>query len=61
MKKFVLLRGSTGMLYLYEAKVWDYIQVTHNAHGYEFVTDSDDREVLKQMQALVNNDIKVEG
>lgn len=59
MKQFVLLRGSSGMLYLYEAKVWDYIQVTHNAHGYEFLTDNDDPEVLKQMQALVNKDIEV--
>ena len=56
MKAFVLLRGESGWLYLYEAGVWSYIQETHNAHGYEFVTDNDDPEVLTQLQRLVNDE-----
>jgi hypothetical protein len=58
-KKFVLLRGESGTLYLYETKVWDHIQETHNAHGYEFVTDSDDSEELRRFQYLTND--KMEG
>lgn len=59
MKAFVLLRGESGMLHLYERKIWEYIQ--RNIHHYlEFVTDNDDPEVLEQMQKLVNKDIQVE-
>ena len=44
------------MVYLYEREAWEYIQ--RNIHHYlEFVTDNDDHEVLKLMQALVNIDI----
>ena len=58
MKKFVLGRGESGMVYLYEREAWEYIQ--RNIHHYlEFVTDNDDHEVLKLMQALVNIDIEI--
>jgi hypothetical protein len=58
-KDFVLVRGPSGMLYLYETKMWEFMLKSRNAHGYEFVTDNDDPKVLRQMQALVNKDIEV--
>lgn len=58
MKKFVLVRGPSGVLYLYDRKTFEYMQNRNNPQ-FEFVTDNDDPEVLKQMQALVNKDIEV--
>ena len=64
MKKFVLLRGKdSGMLYLYNRDTYAFMEKHDNlGHGFvlEFVVDSDDRETLAQMQALVNKDIDVE-
>lgn len=61
MKQFVLVRGESGMLYLYGRELWKHmVYWSKNNHGYEFVTDNDDPEVLKQMQALVNKDIEVD-
>lgn len=65
MKAFVLLRGKdTGMLYLYDREIYEYME-KHGNLGYgfvlEFVVDHDDIEALRQMQALVNNDLKTEG
>ena len=64
MKKFVLLRGrGSGSLYLYDRETYEFMERSDTLKHepmLEFVTDNDDREVLKQMQALVNKDIKVE-
>lgn len=59
MKAFVLLRGESEMLHLYDRGTWEYMQ-KNVYHRLEFVTDNDDPEVLKQMQALVNKDIEME-
>jgi hypothetical protein len=56
-KEFVLVRGVSGKLYLYGRLLWKHIQGNKH-HGYEFVADNDDPEVLRQMQALVNKDIE---
>lgn len=56
MKAFVLLRGESGMLYLYNRETWEYMLV-NKENGLEFVLDHDDRKTLAQMQALVNKDI----
>ena len=58
MKAFVLGRGESGMVYLYERGTWEYIQKNIH-HHLEFVTDNDDPEVLKLMQELVNKDIEI--
>jgi hypothetical protein len=63
-KKFILLRGrDSGSLYLYDRDTYAFMEANDNlGHGFvlEFVVDSDDRETLAQMQALVNKDIDVE-
>jgi hypothetical protein len=59
MKQFVLVRGDSERLYLYETKTWEFIQRNNQNHGFEFVVDNDDPKVLRQMQALVNKDIEV--
>jgi len=62
-KQFVLLRGKdSGTLYLYNRDTYAFMEKHDNLeHGFilEFVVDSDDRETLAQMQALVNKDIEV--
>lgn len=62
MKRYVLVRGSTtGLLYLYGRDLWQYMTDKTSKHPmYEFVVDNDDSEVLRQMQALVNKDLKTE-
>lgn len=60
LKAFVLVRGESGRLYLYDREVWEFMEKNNRHHGFEFIVDSDDPEVLKQMQALVNKDIQVE-
>jgi hypothetical protein len=59
-KKFVLLRGESGMLYVYGRALWEYMLDTNSKNGLEFVLDHDDRKTLAQMQALVNKDIAIE-
>lgn len=59
MKKFVLVRGESGILYLYKRETWEWMSAPAiNTDELEFVTDNDDPEVLKQMQALVNKDME---
>lgn len=60
MKAFVLLRGESGMLYMYGRALWEYMMETNSKNGLEFVLDHDDPETLRQMQTLVNKDIQVE-
>lgn len=62
MKDFVLVRGESGMLYLYGRALWEYMLDTdsYSKNGLEFVLDHDDRKTLAQMQALVNKDIHTE-
>lgn len=62
MKKFVLLRGKSGSLYLYDRETYENFQKHENLnHRFvlEFVLDHDDREVLEAYQKMVNFDIKV--
>ena len=63
MKKFVLLRGeASGLLYLYDRETYEFIEKSDTlmgAYPFEFVLDHDDREVLSQMQELVNKDIEI--
>lgn len=61
MKKFVLLRGESGMLYAYGRALWEYMLDTNSKNGLEFVLDHDDREVLEGYQKLVNKDIEIKG
>ena len=61
LKAFVLVRGESGMLYLYHTALWEYMEKNNRHRGFKFVVDSDDPEVLKQMQRLVNKDIEVKG
>jgi hypothetical protein len=61
LKAFVLVRGESGRLYLYDRETWDYMGGNKfNTPAFDFVVDSDDPEELTRMQALVNKDIKVE-
>ena len=60
MKDFVLARGESGRLYLYPAELWELMEKNNRHRGFKFVLDHDDPETLKQMQALVNNDIHTE-
>ena len=58
MKAFVLLRGKSGLLYVYERELWEYMKDMKTPQStLEFVTDHDDVEALGQMQALVNKDL----
>ena len=58
MKPFVLLRGESGLLYVYERELWEYMKDMKTPQStLEFVTDHDDVEALGQMQALVNKDL----
>jgi len=60
-KAFVLVRGKgTEMLYLYNRETYGYM-MKHNNPVVEFVMDSDDVEVLKGYQKLVNKDIEIKG
>jgi hypothetical protein len=59
-KKFVLLRGKSGMLYVYGRALWEYMLDTNSKNELEFVLDHDDREVLEGYQKLVNHDIHEE-
>ena len=59
MKDFVLVRGESGRLYLYDRETWLYMERS-KYHEYTFVLDHDSYKVLAQMQALVNKDIQVE-
>jgi len=54
-KKFVLVRGKSGRLHLYPREVWRYMAERDNTHMFELVVDHDDKEVLRQMQALAND------
>ena len=60
MKKFLLVRGESGRMYLYNREVWQYMAERDNTYKFVVVTENDDPEVLKQMQALVNDDIEIE-
>lgn len=55
MKDFVLVRGNSGTLYLYDRETYEYV-VKSLDPSLEFVTDNDDPEVLKQLQRLVNDE-----
>lgn len=60
MKPFVLLRGKSGLLYVYERELWEYMKdmkIQLALEILEFVTDHDDKETLEQMQALINKDL----
>jgi hypothetical protein len=59
-KKFLLVRGESGRMYLYNREVWQYMAERDNTYKFVVVTENDDPEVLKQMQALVNDDIEIE-
>ena len=63
MKAFVLVRGESGRLYLYSRDAWEYLEKGNspNTPEFKFITDNDDYEVLKLMQALVNKDIEIKG
>lgn len=56
MKKFVLVRGESGTLYVYDRETYKVV-VKSLDPNLEFVTDNDDHEVLKQLQRLVNDDL----
>jgi len=60
LKAFVLLRGASGRLYMYQREAWEFMEKNNRHHGFEFIVDSDDPEELTRMQALVNKDIQVE-
>jgi len=59
-KKFLLVRGESGRMYLYNRETWLYMAERDNTYKFVVVTENDDPEVLKQMQALVNKDIHTE-
>ena len=58
MKKFLLVRGESGRLYLYNREVWQYMAERDNTYKFAVVTDNDDPEVLKGYQKLVNKDME---
>lgn len=58
MKDFVLVRGESGRLYLYDRETWLYMERS-KYHEYTFVLDHDSYKELAQMQALVNKDIEI--
>ena len=58
MKAFVLVRGESGRLYLYDRVTWFYVEKSKQCE-YTFVVDHENYKVLKQMQKLVNKDIEV--
>ena len=61
MKAFLLVRGESGRLYLYNREVWQYMAERDTTYKYTLVTDNDDIEVLKGYQKLVNKDIEIKG
>ena len=60
MKAFLLVRGESGRLYLYNREVWQYMTELDTIHKYTPVAENDDYEVLKGYQKLVNKDIEME-
>jgi hypothetical protein len=61
LKAFLLVRGESGRLYLYNREVWQYMAERDTTYKYTLVTDNDDIEVLKGYQKLVNKDIEIKG
>lgn len=60
MKRFMLIRGvSSGTLYLYDRETWEYMMNNDPIYDrtFAFVVDSDDKQELARMQALVNKDL----
>lgn len=57
LKKFVLARGGSMLLYIYHREVWDAVA---NKRLFTIVAESDDLDELKNMQQLVNKDLKKE-
>lgn len=55
--KFLLVRGESGLMYLYEREVWDAIR---GKEAFTVIADSDDRRELMNLQKLVNDDLKKE-
>jgi hypothetical protein len=60
LKRFVMAQGESGMLHLYDRELWEFIQ-SNIQHTLGFITDSDDFEVLHQMQELANEDMELEN
>jgi len=59
-KRFMLIRGvSSGTLYLYDRETWEYMMNNDPIYDrtFAFVVDSDDKQELARMQALVNKDL----
>lgn len=61
MKAFVLVRGESGRLYLYNREIWQYMVERDSNHKFVFVAENDDHEVIKGYQKLVNKDIEIKG
>jgi len=53
-KKFVLVRGDSGRLYLYNLETYEYMMKCIDPR-LEFVVDSDDPKELKRFQYIANN------
>ena len=59
--RYVLARGESGLLYLYEKRTWEYLQrdkTFADTHILTEVAEGDDPELLRQMQSLVNKDLE---
>ena len=62
--QYVLARGESGVLYMYEKRTWEYLQrdkTFANTNILTEVVEGDDPVLLRQMQSLVNKDMKIEG
>ena len=60
-KWFVLVRGDSGLLYLYEREMWGRMVKSTSKIPYstEPVAESNDIEALRRLQSLVNKDMEV--
>ena len=62
--QYVLARGESGRLYMYEKEVWEFLEKDKTFADPNILTkvaEGDDPELLRQMQSLVNKDMKIEG
>lgn len=61
-KRFVLVRGDSGLLYLCEREMWGRMVKGNGEIPYakEPLAESDDIEALRRLQSLVNKDMEVE-
>lgn len=54
MKKFVLARGDSGLLFVMNRAAWKYMETNEVPANFTFVADSNNLTMLEQMESLAN-------